>query len=423
MREGEAERLRADCRAGDLICPVPDCADPRYTTVGGSKRDHFRHLNLANGVHSPETYHHFLAKQVVGDWARRTHPDAEVFVDERQVRGADGRFQVPDVLVSFPDGRRFAFEVQYAPLTIDEWRRRHLGYRAGGIVDVWLWGHERRYLRPSKHHTDRIELGPVPFAAQRAGVPLYWINPDEGLIGTARDVSDPWTIAERRSGRRGKPTWETLSLAFEPLTECRLEGEQLVTPVQRYEAEHRSEVAQELLRHRDRQRREKIQQEEARLAEARRREARRLYAQQKADEKYEERYRATVQRRFAGALDVIEVALQWDRVVYRSPAQWHAKLFELFIEGQIGTIFAFADVMDRLMSNLPGRLDEMPIAAYNYLLFLHERGFVECVVDDRRLITDVRVLADAASPPGSEAAMPAAAPLRNPITAERLGSP
>lgn len=53
IREGEAERLRAECRAGDLICPVPGCADPRYTTAGGTKRDHFRHRSLAGGVHAP----------------------------------------------------------------------------------------------------------------------------------------------------------------------------------------------------------------------------------------------------------------------------------------------------------------------------------------------------------------------------------
>lgn len=32
-----AERLRAECRVGIYICPVPGCTDSRYTTVGGSR--------------------------------------------------------------------------------------------------------------------------------------------------------------------------------------------------------------------------------------------------------------------------------------------------------------------------------------------------------------------------------------------------
>ncbi len=47
----------------------------------------------------------------------------------------------------------------------------------------------------------------------------------------------------------------------------------------------------------------------------------------------------------------------------------------------------------------------MPIAAYFYLLFLQECGYVECLLDDRQLITDVRVLADASNPPGSAEAL------------------
>lgn len=411
MREGEAERLRAECRAGDLICPVPGCVDPRYTTVGGMRRDHFRHLSLAGGVHAPETYHHFMGKQIVGAWARQHYPQAVVNVDDRQVRSADGLVQVPDVLVELPDGRRFAFEIQFAALTIPEWRRRHDGYRQQGIVDVWLWGHEPRYQRPSRHHAGRIELGPVPFAAQRAGVPLHWINPDEGLIATCRGVSDPWTQAERHQGRRGKATWETVALAFESLAECLLEGDRFVTPLQRYEMEQRPQIARDLLKRRGEERKKRAAKAKAKEDEARKREEKRAYAQRMADEEYERDTRPIVLRRFAGAIDVIEVALQFDRAIYRSPGQWHAKLFDLFIEGQIGTIFTLEDVLEKLMDHLPGSTDDMPAAAYWYLLFLHKRGYLRCELDDRGMITDLRVLADATHPPGTTGAMPSASAL------------
>ena len=409
IREGEAERLRADCRAGILICPVPDCADPRYTTVGGAKRDHFRHLSLAGGVHAPETYHHFMGKRVVGEWARRLYPEATVHVDDQHVRSDVGLVQVPDVLVEFPDGRRFAFEIQYAPITRDDWWRRHDGYERQGISDVWLWGHERRYLREARDHAGRIQLGPVPFEIQRAGLPLHWINPDDGQIASVRDVSDPWTEAERRHGRRGRPQWESVSLAYEPLAECRIEGHRFVTPLMSYELEHRTEIAQELLRQRERERRERAARRKVVEDEARRREERRAYAQQRADEEYERNVRPAVLRRFAGAMEVIEVVLQHDRAIYRSPAQWHAKVFDLFIEGRIGEVFTFEDVMSRLIDRLEGRIDDMPLAAYHYLRFLEERGHLECRLDDRKLITEAVVLADAAHPPGSEGSIPARA--------------
>lgn len=406
IREGEAERLRAECRSGILVCPVPDCADPRYTTASGTKRDHFRHLSLVAGVHAPESYYHFAAKHLVGDWARRQHADATVHVDDHRIGSDSGSVQVPDVLIEFPDGRRFAVEIQYAPITRDDWWRRHNGYQQQGIVDIWLWGHERRYLREARDHANRIHLGPVPFELQRAGVPLHWINPDEGLIASVRDASDPWTEAERRHGRRGKPQWESVSLAFEPLAACRIDGDQFVTPLMTYEAEHRSEIAHELLQQRDEERRQREARQKAREKEARRHEQRRAYAQRMADEEYERRVRPAVVKRLAGALDAIEVALPWDRAIYRSPAHWHAKLFELFIEGHIGEIFTFADVMSQLIDRLEGRIDEMPMAAYDYLRFLERSGYLACRRDDRQLITDVVVLADASNPPGSDGSIP-----------------
>ena len=45
---GSAPQLRADCHAGDLVCPFPGCADSRLITRGGSRRDHFAHRHAAD---------------------------------------------------------------------------------------------------------------------------------------------------------------------------------------------------------------------------------------------------------------------------------------------------------------------------------------------------------------------------------------
>lgn len=66
--------------------------------------------------------------------------------------------------------------------------------------------------------------------------------------------------------------------AIEPLAQCRLEDDRFVAPLQRYEREHRSEIAQELLRARDRECRKREARAQAREAEIRRREEKRAYA-------------------------------------------------------------------------------------------------------------------------------------------------
>jgi len=66
---------------------------------------------------------------------------------------------VPDVLVEFPDGRRFAFEIQYAAMTQDEWTWRQTGYLLQGITPIWIFGHLPRYLRRDSYDEDEFVIG------------------------------------------------------------------------------------------------------------------------------------------------------------------------------------------------------------------------------------------------------------------------
>jgi hypothetical protein len=175
---GAARRLRADCHAGDLVCPFPGCPDPRLITRGGTRRDHFAHRRALDPIaHAPERWYHLCGKYLIGEWARRSFPEARVQVDHEAVDNG----QVPDVLVVFPDGRRFAFEVQYAPLTIDAWRARHDGYRAQGIVDIWLFGHIPPHLRAARGRPGeaaRFVFTELLEAVELAGGIARWIDPD-----------------------------------------------------------------------------------------------------------------------------------------------------------------------------------------------------------------------------------------------------
>jgi hypothetical protein len=179
LPEGEADGFRQDCRAGHLVCPLPDCPDRRYIARGGSRRHHFAHYGGAGG-HAPERYFHLVGKQLVADFVRERHTGAEVVVECRVENG-----QVADVLARSPDsGRRYAFEVQYSPLTVDEWRARHESYRSLGIVDTWLFGHTRPHLRPVGG-TGLIVVSPLLEAVFRADLPVLFLNPDERTFGTA----------------------------------------------------------------------------------------------------------------------------------------------------------------------------------------------------------------------------------------------
>lgn len=43
LEQGAAEVVRERAKAGQLIGPIPDCPEPALTTVGGTRRHHFRH--------------------------------------------------------------------------------------------------------------------------------------------------------------------------------------------------------------------------------------------------------------------------------------------------------------------------------------------------------------------------------------------
>jgi hypothetical protein len=221
---GATGRLRADCEAGHLVCPVPDCRDPRLITRGGSRRDHFAHRRLVDPVtHAPERWYHLCAKQLIGDWVRRRYPEARVQVDHEAVDNG----QVPDVLVVFPDGRRFAFEVQYAALTIDAWRARHAGYLAHGIVDIWLFGHVPPHLRTARSRPGeplRFVFRHLLEAVDLAGSIARWIDPDERAIRTPLHAVGPRRVRSPSGG------WLLVEALPEPLDTCVLDQGGLRTP-------------------------------------------------------------------------------------------------------------------------------------------------------------------------------------------------
>lgn len=187
LTDGSAGALR-EWAAIHLECLMPDCADRRLRTVSRHprRRDGFRH-HAGSGGHSPESEAHQQGKAAIADWARSHLAHEGVTV--RMEASTSDRKRIADVMVTWPDGSQVAIEVQYAALSVQEWQERHDSYRRSGITDVWLFGHTGRHMRtePSpgaRRDEARVRLGDLPRALRRAELPLLWLHPVQGRVGT-----------------------------------------------------------------------------------------------------------------------------------------------------------------------------------------------------------------------------------------------
>lgn len=227
--EDGAEGVREACRAGYLVCPVADCPDPRYIAKGGSRRHHFAHHGGAGG-HAPESFYHQVGKQLLAAHIRKRQPQAEVAVEGHVENG-----QVADVLVRSPlSGRRYAFELQYSPLTVEAWRARHEGYRALGIIDCWVFGHTPPHLRAAAGAgLGFVALTPLAMELFHQGLPVIFLNPDEQAVATALLQCHLHQLRRGGQLREGLPqeTSERAAvLSVDPLSFCEPYARGLLTP-------------------------------------------------------------------------------------------------------------------------------------------------------------------------------------------------
>lgn len=218
--DGTAGRLREWVKA-ELLCPFEECPTPDFTTVNRSKsgrRDGFRHL-VGNFNHAPESLFHLQAKVQLARHIRARHPEVVVVLEQAS---NPSRERVADIMITWPDGARVAVEVQYSPLTVDEWRTRHESYAAQGITDIWLFGH----IGPQMRAEDaEVTFTAVQREIASEGTPVLWFNPVALAVATAiTEVSwatEKWEVLATR--------WRG-TIAAEPLTEFRLDRTQFSTP-------------------------------------------------------------------------------------------------------------------------------------------------------------------------------------------------
>ncbi|MEJ7569196.1 MAG: competence protein CoiA family protein [Gaiellaceae bacterium] len=401
MEEGQADELRPDCRAGHLICPIDGCESRAFTTYGGtSKRHHFKHLASGARAHGPESYYHQLGKGLLGQYLRDRYPEASVVIDQQALDNG----QRPDVLIHMSGGRRFAFELQYSPLTVSEWRRRHEGYRSQGVMDVWLFGHLAPHLQRSRYYREQrfesaIELTEVSRALKGAGVPVRFFSPDELRIATATIESSDRLLAG----------WNAAELRFDQLTECRIVGERFITPtdhiedaarLKRLEVEWKAREALAAEEH------VRLQRSAAKAAGEkgeeewagwhRRQRAARVQAWQAAAPKFLKLVALPT------VPEVISVELRSDWGTIWHPAHWHARLFYEFIEGQIGETFEYRQAIRRFFQAQPYGKDQANVALGGYLFHLRREGYVRFDSEGYWIDGPILVMADLGHPPTAE---------------------
>lgn len=143
----EAKRILRASREELLRCAV--CETRLAKKFGWVNAWHFAQVPGERSCdHEAETVDHREAKLALLEALRRTlsgGPRGWLVQAERPLTDSRRR---PDVLAEHTaSGIRVAFEVQYADLSEEEWRKRHEDYAAAGVRDVWLLGHHREGRR------------------------------------------------------------------------------------------------------------------------------------------------------------------------------------------------------------------------------------------------------------------------------------
>lgn len=168
-----------------LECFMPECGDRRLSVVARwpRRRDGFAHRAGA-GKHAPESLFHEQGKALIARWACAQDPHLKAVVEQ----ATEDKSRRADVMLTWPDGAHLAVEVQYAGISIAEWRERHESYQRQGIACVWLLGHVGTHLRAPTRQPGigecLVRLSALHRAMAEEEVPLLWLNPIEETVGT-----------------------------------------------------------------------------------------------------------------------------------------------------------------------------------------------------------------------------------------------
>ena len=111
-------------KTGLLRCPIPICHNSAIFKTECIYTDH-----------EPESEEHLTGKNLIWELLSRLYPDSKVELESWITETC----QEADVLVTHPDGSRWAFEFQWSKISADKWKERHSLYQKAKIKDSWIF--------------------------------------------------------------------------------------------------------------------------------------------------------------------------------------------------------------------------------------------------------------------------------------------
>lgn len=207
---GSAAEVRKTARA-EWTCLVPEC-DELISTRGGSKRDHFFHVAAVEHPGGPEGASHLASKAMLAQWASREASVGAVVAEEQSIKNVELELnRRPDVLVTWPEGRRLALEVEYKHFPAELWAAKQTDFDREGVAATWLVGHTRVQLDPTFASAVRVPaLGRTLAATDRH---VLVVNPVTRQIGTLAV-----THGSRRACTSGTPLRGCASTTSTPVS-------------------------------------------------------------------------------------------------------------------------------------------------------------------------------------------------------------
>jgi competence CoiA-like predicted nuclease len=129
------KELRNLSNSGLLRCHIPVCHKKMKFRCGDVYVAHFAHTETCEyGFYEPETEQHIMGKKMLRDRLAECFPTADISLEA----WIPETHQVADVLVTHPNGRKWAFEFQCSRISGRVWSLRHQKYIEAGVKDFWI---------------------------------------------------------------------------------------------------------------------------------------------------------------------------------------------------------------------------------------------------------------------------------------------
>lgn len=390
VANGQADALREKARR-DWRCPFPGCLTV-ISTRGGSRRDHFWHPSGSAHASDGESEAHLGAKAMLTTWATSQCPSGAAAIEEETVSLKEPETALhrrADVMVTWEDSARTAFEVEYKNFLVRDWQHKQDDYDRESVACVWLLGHTRLRHRRTITTGNGIELAsvhlpPLAMAWVDAGRFVLVVNPVTRQIGTvAGDCA-----FTRRPNRYADHAWVRL----DDLGDCELHRQYgIITPTMKAilsaedDERRRADEEAEAQRRRMDESAHVRRQEEAPRAARRTStgplrspseiEAQRL-RRERADDWMHHPFRRICLAQWGKIPAVVAEELGSDLGIAASHEHWHSLVFAYFIDTQpVGSTFSIRDILKRLEQH------QMPLHESPPLRFPAIQGFIRHLAD------------------------------------------